>query len=54
MDKITKVYVDSKYRTNDSVNDSDFKFELKEALDLTDETVCYIDDISVFHTHGLL
>ena len=27
-----------------------FKFELKEALDLPDNTVCYIDDISIPHT----
>ena len=45
MDKIKKVYVDSRYKSNDSVCNSDFKFELKEALDLPDNTVCYIDDI---------
>ena len=50
MDKIKKVYVDSRYKTNDSVSNSDFKFELKEALDLADNTVCYIDDISIPHT----
>ena len=27
-----------------------FKGELKEALDLPDNTVCYIDDISIPHT----
>ena len=30
--------------------DSDFKFELKEPLDLPDNTVCYVDDISIPHT----
>jgi len=49
MDKIKKVYVDSRYRTADSNSDSDFKFELKEALDLPDNTVCYVDDISIPH-----
>ena len=39
MDKIKKVYTDSRYKTNDSVSNSDFKFELKEALDLPDNTV---------------
>ena len=29
MDKVKKVYVDSRFRTNDSVSNSDFKFELK-------------------------
>ena len=50
MDEIKKVYVDSRFRTTDSLSDSDFKFELKEALDLPDNTVCYVDDISTPHT----
>ena len=50
MYKIKKVFVDSMYKTNDSVSNSDFKFELKEALDLRDDTVCYIDDIPIPHT----
>ena len=50
MDKIKKVYVDSRYKTNDSASNSDFKFEIKEALDLPDNTVCYIDDICIPHT----
>ena len=50
MDKIKKAYVDSRFRTRGSNSDSDFKFELKEALGLPDNTVCYIDDISIPHT----
>ena len=50
MDKTKKVYVDSRHKTNDSVNNSDCKFELEEALDLHDNTVCYTDDISIPHT----
>ena len=50
MDKIKKVYIDSRYKTNDRVSNSDFQFELKESLDLPDNTVCYIDDISIPHT----
>ena len=50
MDKVKKVYVDSRFRTNDSYSNSDFKFELTEALDLADNTVCYVDDISIPHT----
>ena len=49
MDKIKKVYVDSRYKTNDSVSNSQFIFELKEGLDLADNAVCYIDDISIPH-----
>ena len=44
------MYVDSRYKSNDSVSNSDFKFEFKEALDLPGYTVCYIDDISIPHT----
>ena len=50
MDKVKKVYVDSRFRTNGSDSNSDFKFELTEALDLPDNTVCYVDDISIPHT----
>ena len=50
MDKIKKVYIDSRYKTNDSVSNSDFKFELKEQIEVPDNTVCYIDDISIPHS----
>ena len=50
MNKNKKVYIDSRYKTNDSVSNSDFKFELKRALDLGENTVCYIDDISIPHS----
>ena len=50
MDKIKKAYVDFRFRTRDSNSDSDFKCELKEALDLPDNTVCYVGDISIPHT----
>ena len=47
MDKIKKVYIDSRYSTSDSNSNSDFKFELKEQIDVPENTVCYIDDISI-------
>ena len=50
MDKLKRAYADSRLRTRDSNPDSDFKFELKEALDLPDNTVCYMDDIRIPHT----
>ena len=50
MDKIKKVYIDSRFKTNGSVSNSDFKFESKEVLDLPDNTVCFIGDISIPHT----
>ena len=39
-----------RYKNDDSVRNSDFEFELNEALDLPDNTVCYIDDISIPHS----
>ena len=50
MDKAKRIYVDSIYKTDDSVSNTVFKFEIWEALDLGDNTVCYIDDISIPHT----
>ena len=50
MDNVKKCYIDSRFRTADSISDSDFRFELKEQLDLPDNTVCYVDDISIPHT----
>ena len=49
MDKIKNVYIDSRYKTNASASNSDFKFELKEQI-VPDNTVCYIDDISIPHS----
>ena len=49
MDKVENVYLGSRCISYDSVSNSDFKFELKEALGLPDNTVCYIDDISIPH-----
>jgi len=48
--KIKKVYIDSRYRTNDSKSDTDFKFELKQSIDLPDRCCVYIDDIQIPHT----
>ena len=39
------IYIDSLYKTSDSVSNSDFKFEIKEGVDLPGNTICYIDDI---------
>ena len=50
MDKIKKAYADPRFRTRDSNPDSDVKFEIKEQLELPDNTVCYVDDISIPHT----
>ena len=44
------MYVDSRFRTNDSDSNRGFKFELIEALNLAGNTVWYVDGISIPHT----
>ena len=51
MDKIKKAYIDSRYKTNDSVNNSGFKIEIKESLDLGENIVPMIYQ---FHILGIL
>ena len=50
MENLKKVYIDSRYTAKESVSNSDIKFEIKESLDLPDNTICYIDDNSIPHT----
>ena len=50
MDRIKKVYIDSRYKTSVSISNSFFRFEIKEALDLPENTVCYIDGVSIPHS----
>ena len=50
MDNNKNAYIDSRDNTSDSISNSDFKFKIEEGLDLSDNTACYIDDISIPHT----
>ena len=54
MDNITNIYiyiyVDSRYKLQIRYQIVVVKFEIQEALDLPDNTICYIDDISIPHT----
>ena len=50
MDTVKTCYVDSRFRKFGSVSDGDFKFELKEQLDLPGNTVCSVDDMSTPQT----
>ena len=45
-----KIYIDSKYRTSDSNSSSDFKYELPETLTFHENTVFYLDDITIAHS----
>ena len=47
---IKKVYIDSRFKTKDSQSNSNFKFELKQSIQLPENCVCYIDDIIIPHT----
>jgi hypothetical protein len=44
---VKKIYIDTKYKTKDSVSSSNFKFELPETLLFPDNSVFYIDDIAI-------
>ena len=47
---IKKVYVDSKYKTEDSISDSDFKFELGQSITLPDDAKFFISDCTIPHS----
>ena len=47
---IKKVYVDSKYKTEDSASDSDFKFELGQSITLPDDAKFFISDCCIPHS----
>ena len=49
MDKIKKVYIDSRYNASDNISNTT-KFEIEEALDLPGNTVCYTDGVSIPHS----
>ena len=47
---VKKIYVDSRFKTKDSVSHSNFKFELSQSLTLPRNATCYIDDITIPHS----
>ncbi len=48
--KYKKIYIDSKFRSTDSVSSSDFKYELPETMSFNENTVFYLDDICIPHS----
>jgi len=42
---IKKIYVDSRFRTSDSVSASDFSIEIPRTFNIPEDVVCFIDDI---------
>ena len=46
---VKKIFVDSKFKTKDSVSNSNFKFELNQTISLPNNTTFIIDDICIPH-----
>ena len=42
-----KIFIDTKYKTRDSVSNSNFKVELPETLLFPENSVFYIDDVCI-------
>ena len=42
--------MDSRFKTSDSYSDAQFKFELKESVQLPDKCVCFVDDVVIPHS----
>ena len=46
---VKKIYIDSQFRTKDSISSSNFKFQLPESILLPHNTGMYIDNVSLPH-----
>jgi len=44
---IKKVYIDTRFKTADSKGDADFTVQLPKSFNIPDDTVCYVDDVSI-------
>ena len=47
---VKKIYVDSRYRTTDSISSSNFKFQLPETVLMPHNAAFYIDDVAMPHS----
>ena len=47
---IKKIYIDTKYKARDSVSNSNFKIDLPQTISFPENTVFYIDDVSIPHS----
>ena len=43
--EVRKIYIDTRFKTEDSRSDSDFTIELLKAISIPEDTICYINDI---------
>jgi hypothetical protein len=44
---VKKIYIDTRYKTEDSVSDSDFFIELPRSFNVPENCICYIDDFVI-------
>ena len=44
---IRKIYVDTKYKSPDSISDSNFIINLPRTLNTTENTIAFIDEIAI-------
>jgi hypothetical protein len=51
---VKKIYIDSRHRTADSVDASNFKYELPYSLQLPDNTVFFVTDVCIPHVFRLI
>ena len=47
---IKKIYVDSKYKTSDSISSTDFSIQLNETLYMPDNACFYVSDVCIPHS----
>jgi len=47
---IKKIYIDTKYKARESISNSNFKIDLPQTLSFPENSVFYIDDVSIPHS----
>ena len=47
---VKKIYLDSHFKTNDSVSNSDCKFLLRETFTFPENTIMFLDDVAIPHS----
>ena len=47
---IKKKYIDTKYKSQSSISNSNFKIDLPQSLTFPENSVVYIDDVSIPHS----
>ena len=44
---VKKIYIDTKYKTKDSISNSNFKYALPQTMFMPENTVFYVDDVAI-------